>query len=738
MHSGRQGNFHRQAAPVGTILGWWIVPIVVLSAIWIPILRHYQFVTPAITDDIVAGGRPLPPDAVLEELSHFYYHPPLDLPSDGAVISAAEQVLAGRLDLPGLPPLMLRLPFEPEDLERVPPEWQLELPALRIPNLLLEAYERSARQEFLVAARESILAWASYERRAVLPNGLLWNDHAIAARSLVLSNFWRIYRRSPLYRDDTAKVVFEFAARSAQFLAHPAYFTFSTNHGVMQNLALWHLALSFPTLPKSAEYADLAMARLREQMPYYVSEEGVILEHSAWYQEFGLNLLSVAFRYMTFLDIPIDVQWREKYEKAKEYWALLRRPDRTLPTYGDTWIQPSRVGPPIVEVDERGMSSPLHLTERVKPQSVNNLFPVSGYFLRWEGLEHWPDPTELNQTVMAWSYFPGHGHKHADEMSVLLWANGETWLTNRGYRPGAEHWDGSNAPHLRLENDNSVRETEVKFSGWSDELALIDVERKGAGDYVVRRELVRVKPHVWLIFDQSSGSAKDVTTTSWITPDGISWQETEQSHVYVLKGRDPHVTMTVFFAGSSGTTFRRPPGAERFGTKGEGTKVGLITEQPADGSWALSVWVLNSPPHAKLHLVGGPIVSDRTGAENWAISLPAESGGVKISRDRSRLVVADLGNFPTSRSITLSPAENVDAHVKKIRTAYEHVAGKYPPRFRDLLLYRTRASAILVFFFIVQELEFMLAPRRWYARLRLLNCLCWLGGGVWLHFVYLA
>ena len=708
------------------------------STIWGSVILHYYFPNPIITGEIVANARLVPADEVLDELKHFYYHKPLDFQPAGAVIHAAEDILEGRLDQPGLPSLRLHMPFDPEDLETVPPEWQLEFAALGIPKVLIEAYEHSHRDEFLVAARDCILAWASFERHAWLPKGFLWNDHAIAARSLILSNFWRLYRHSHLYQDEVAKTVFEFAARSAQFLADRSHFTFATNHGVMQNLGLWHLALSFPTLPHSSEYAQLALMRLREQMPYYLSEEGVILEHSAGYQEFGLNLLSLAFRYMAHLDLPVDGQWREEYDKAKEYYALLRKPDRTLPIFGDTESQASPLGPPIIDLDEMGMSSRLHFAATWKPQNTHDLFPISGYFIRWEGLESWPRLSDLNQSVVAWSYFPGHGHKHADEMSVSLWANGETWLTNHGYWPGAEQWGGSNAPHLRLEDKKSMRKTELKFHGSSVDLALIDLERKGPGNFTVRREVIRVRPYFWLIFDQSSGAGSDVTTTSWITSDKISWNQTQRSNVFDLKGADPQTTMTVSFAGSSGTTFRTPLVSEKFESGKGGTKTGLITEQPANNSWALSAWSLNNPSRRKFKLVGNPVVSHLTSAENWAILLPLESGDLHISRDRDRLFVSGPRNSETFRSLTLHAAENVDAKVRAIRSAYENVARKYPPRFRDLLLYRTRASAILLFIFIVQELVFMVVPSRWHVRLRLLNSICWIGGGGWLHLVYLV
>ncbi|NJN71108.1 MAG: HDIG domain-containing protein [Nitrospira sp.] len=42
----------------------------------------------------------------------------------------------------------------------------------------------------------------------------------------------------------------------------PEYFTFRTNHGVMQNIALMHIGASFPSLPQGRRFAEIAHAGL--------------------------------------------------------------------------------------------------------------------------------------------------------------------------------------------------------------------------------------------------------------------------------------------------------------------------------------------------------------------------------------------------------------------------------------------------------------------------------------------
>lgn len=280
-----------------------------------------------------------------------------------------------------------------------------------------------------------------------------------------------------------AKDIFQLVARSGQLLAKPSHFTFATNHGVMQNLALWQICLAFPTLPNVEFYKQLALERMRDQMSFYINDEGVVLEHSAGYQKAGLEFIGMAFKHLTLMIVPIPEEWRVKYAKAKDFYAQLKRPDGSLPMFGDTGGASFR--PFVTKVDSNGKSEILNYSKNWIPKQSGSLYPVAGYCVWWDGLDGWPNEEALSQTVVAWSYFPGHAHKHADEMSVLLWATKHNWWTNIGYWPygpkgrsEAVSWAGSNAPHVVNEPNNSKRQTRLLGYGWSDSLAVTDLERK--------------------------------------------------------------------------------------------------------------------------------------------------------------------------------------------------------------------------------------------------------------------
>jgi len=298
-----------------------LVPAIVFVVIWFPLIAYYYVPNVSITESMTDEGRRVPADSVLDEMERFFESPAKDRDK---LIASAEMVLQGKVAVPGVPSTTIGFPFDTDDLDKNGSGWQLFFARLSIPYILLSAYETTGRNDFLMAAKDAILGFASYERSAWLPKGYLWNDHAIAERISVLAKFWKLYRNHPDYQPEVARDLFQLAARSAELLSSPEHFTFATNHGIMQNLALWQICLTFPTLPGLESYKQLAFDRMQDQMRFYINDEGVVLEHSAGYQKVGLRFMGMAFNYLILLDMPIPAAWKAKYQKAEEFAYVWR------------------------------------------------------------------------------------------------------------------------------------------------------------------------------------------------------------------------------------------------------------------------------------------------------------------------------------------------------------------------------------------------------------------------------
>jgi len=736
-----------KAAPFG-------VPALVVLLVWAPLVSRYHVRAATVTEDIVRQARQSPSDSVLLELNQYRL---LKLGPDRKELSWFAQQLrresaaiAGYPSVSlGYPPVRIGIPRDPRDLEKALPAWQ---PFFVVPRILLDAYDATGRDEFLVTARDMILAWGRHERRALLPTGFLWNDQAIAVRIGVLTEFWHVYRHHSSYQPAVAKAVLEQVDRSAKLLAREALFTFNTGHGVMQNLALLHVSVAFPMLPDAQHYRELGLTRLRDQMPFYVDPEGVVLEHSAEYQAWGVQSLAMACRYLSLLDVAIPEDWRTKLERAERVFAALRRPDGTLPTFGDTDGASDSLGPLVAVFDAQGRAETLrHPASWVPEQSVN-LYPVAGDAVWWEGLADWPKEKNLRQTVIQWSYFPGHAHKHADEMSVLMWASGQSWWTNVGYWPyetagrsETESWYGGNAPHLVGESATSSRSTKLLSFTWSDRIAAVDLERRGPGDYAARRQVVHIKPDEWLIVDHVSGDTTLKTTTTWTTSPDVSLEKGRIPGSYVLAARRPPIRLRTFVFGSPPPTIR---GLEGSLSPFAGWHVvngtprpapAIVIEQPARDSWSIVVWSLAGRQINSSHSLTDPQVLSWKDPDDWSVELGGESEVRQVTHEPRRITVRDARNS-VIESLELAPAPDVTDLVAQIDAAFAKAQRQYP-RFDDLLGRRTKVTLLLLVVFLGQELFFSFIRRRlndYYRSLRVFNLIGWVGVGCWLMFSFLT
>jgi hypothetical protein len=237
----------------GTLL-YMVGIALVFVVIWMPWFAHNHVPDFRLSPKVIDQGRRVPDDTLLKELSNndIGFRPQWTKTSQ--VVEAAEKLLGRRIELPGFPVGTFTYPFSAVAMASGPAMWQLLVHSLGLPSVLLEAYKSDGRVVFLRAAAEYLLAYDQFEGSGWSLGGYLWNDqwrrfvhndHAVAARVYVLAEFWQLYRHSSDYRPDVAEAVFRMATRCAYLLADPSRFTFATNHGVMQNLALCHLRLSF-------------------------------------------------------------------------------------------------------------------------------------------------------------------------------------------------------------------------------------------------------------------------------------------------------------------------------------------------------------------------------------------------------------------------------------------------------------------------------------------------------------
>ncbi|MBT8351103.1 MAG: heparinase II/III family protein, partial [Deltaproteobacteria bacterium] len=656
----------------------------------------------------------MPADKVFKEIEGLSLNAWLYKIEKNQVALTAEGILKGRFQILSYPEVKIAVPFSPKDLDRNIDgwtSWNLFYASFSILEILVQAYQITNDEQFIFFSGELIRQWHAYEKKTILPKGLLWNDHAISARAIALTHFWGSYRNSDIYDDTVAKAVWELQARYADILSRPSHFTYPSNHGVMQNLALLFIGVGFSKLQKVEQYIQIAVERLSDQLTYYINDEGVVLEHSPQYQKTGIEFMTMAFKCITLLNKPIPEGWKRKYQKAIDFYRLLRRPDNTLPMFGDTSKHKDYVGPLIL--DDEGS---INYKDEWKPKKPYDVFPIAGYGIWWEGLSDWPKPEDLSQTVVAWSFFPGHAHKHADEMSVILWAKNQVWWTNVGYWPygikgrsNAVSWEGSNAPHLVGESRSSIRNTVLKRYGFSQSLKAIDLERKGEDGYTVRRQIVQVDKNTWIIIDHASGKPADTSRVIWTPSFDLHVSPGGGPSEYILRSEKHKSILITYFLQSEDTKIKLVKGSYSpfAGWVTSNPVSSIIIDQPADNSWTASVWIIENNDQWQIQLDQKPIMKRWKSQEDWEMQISNLSGILNIYRKFDKLrTIKIINGSETFKTLSLRKSTVPDGEKNIIKIAYDHAGKKYP-RKRFYIDRHIRVSQIVLVLFILQEAFFI-------------------------------
>lgn len=684
-----------------------VAPLLLALAIWLPEHLHFDVEQTAPDPAVLAAAIAQPPDSVLEEVAAMDLAVPLGIPA-GQQIAAARDILAGHLALPDFLAVPLPLSGWPQDLAHGSPTLQLALASLGVENLLLDVYESTGEQAFYQAARHRILAFAAWESTQRYPVAFLWNDHAVASRVAVLVRLWRHLRKDAETSDADRAAFLALLDRSGQLLAKDSQFTVRTNHGVMQNIGLLQIGAAFPDLPRVAQWRQTAVERLQLQLGFYVSEEGVVLEHSAEYHVLGTHLLHHAVRLCRLNAISPLPDLLKAAQGGDAFIRQLRRPDGSLPLLGNTAAIPharnipeTADGKPAVVASGQPLAAPT-------PGST--LAPLAGYAVWWSG------DSEPSQTVVAWAKHDRHGHKHADEPSVHFWSRGYDWLTATGYWPygargfaEANGWPGANAPHALGEAAKAERKIHFLGSGEADGLRVLDIENARATGLRIRRQILQLAPESLLVLDIAEGGS-DPVETLWTIDPRLTLQRSDEGHF----SSDPataDLALRITLATPAGV-----PSADILrGSWQPFAGWVVVGRQPAPAS---TLRVQQAGDHS---VVGALFDVTREGAaktlrfaghtdpEHWRLHL--DDAGAAVWRDGDRFTVTDGDK---SRTVRIAPPPDLSVGQAALRDAMGTAIRKYP-QWRELGAYQRKVYLAIALVWVVSEgLCLLLArgPRR--------------------------
>jgi hypothetical protein len=724
------------------IAGFAVAPLLVLLLVWLPVWRHYWVPDAEFAPSLIAKLRRDPVDSRMLELERQAQDLRATI-ADAEVVRQAIAIREGRIELPTGEVRQVTLPFDARDFDAGTPGGTLSMASLIVPDTLLRAYEITGDEAYFVQARQALVGFAEFERGLLTDIGNVRNDHAIVARMGVLIHFWRLYRKRTDFDEVVARQTLQQAARCAAFLGRASHFTAATNHGVMQNIGLLQAAAAFPDFPGVESWKEIASTRLRRQMAFYVSEEGVVLENAPGYHRFGTALIGMVLKLLEWNGLPDIDGLATKYARAVQFLDRLRRPDGSIPRIGDTsgLATSPGVGP---TYGKPGQARDLSL---LLPDSTR-VYPVSGYAITERSLAgHDGKASDISHATAYWSYFPGHGHEVASEGSFLLWAAGTDWLTNTGYwtyglpgREDATGWRGSNAPHLRDEAATSVRVAALLAFGADGQSHLLDLARSSQGGSRLRRQFLQIDEKTWFVLDSISTPQAVTVDRLWTFSPALV---VEAGAGEVLTARDA-VTgreLQVNFVGQKPPLVRtlraslHPFGGWVVNGPQPTPASSYEVSQQAGSLWVGALFTLLA---ADRELEPGPIM-DYSAEDDWSLTINrGETSAVRVRRTKGNLMIE--GGSTSRRNIVLAspPAESL-AERDKIQAALASTLHQFR-RFHPYLFYRERLSYVLVLAALIS-----IAVSCWSGsarRLRTpafaLGLLLWAAAGAWIQWVYLA
>ncbi len=710
-----------------------LLPMVIVLSVWWPLFSKYAVWGVEVSAPELERLRTEPSDAMLAEIGNQSLAVSLGLDDPVLIRGAAEAILLGNvLQLPNHPNVQLGTPFTLDDLSRAGDTLGLHLASLADVHILLDAYALTNREDALKAAVARYIDFVEAERKAWMPVGFLWNDHAIAARISLSARLWAMTRHHPQYGARLGKPLATHVARSIRMLARPAQYTFTTNHGVMQNVALLQAAAAFPGLAEARVLGELGRDRLNAQLGHYLSSEGMVLEHSAGYHKHGVELLTIAIRASELAGIPAP-EWRPKAIRARNVLEAFRRPDGSLPRIGDT----------------HGSSDPVidHIALPVQaPGSGLMSLPFSGYAL-WRSSAATPCGSEGTHLAFGASYFHGHGHKLADEGSLSLWSGGQVWIDNTGYWPlgypgrsDVDGWRGGNAPHVVAEELDRGRVPTLTHAVDDGRLQFLAFEREGPKSPRVSRQVVGLDGLAWLVVDTARDAGLDRQRESLWT-------------------FDPSLLVNTLNTGDVGFEIS-PRGMKCVldfrvaDTPSRPTTRTIVGDKSPFGGWMMKDGAPSSTTAIEVRSASDTAVLL---AFRSQVEQPARIREFTIESDRDWRAMLELpGNREVAvtvkgdqlifraaehdRKIVLERIPASNAQRAETVQSLHRLAEQYPPR-RDYYRWRLAATKLLILAGLATTICLAAINWRWPSVARRVSYLAigfWLAGALWIHLVYFA
>ena len=294
--------------------------------------------------------------------------------------------------------------------------WWWQLQAFPFLNWYVNSYDLQTDEEklfFYQACVTSIGNWKEKISRCSSP--LAWHDHATAFRVRNVVN-WLVFCFLNLPDVNPNKESTEISAlvlEHLDWLNQEGNFSKHTNHGFDQAMISLTISLMFD-IPVLENYKKKSKDRLKDELEYAFSDEGVHKENSPSYQKFMLERL----RQLTVFSIFGEMEFSDLVERylknAARFLEVITLPNGALPLVGDT------------KVEEGASLVGLNQNEGSKRVEVYD-YSLSGYVVI-----RGKDGSGKEFYILLKNCHDSNYHRHDDDMMLFLYYDGKTVFGDGG------------------------------------------------------------------------------------------------------------------------------------------------------------------------------------------------------------------------------------------------------------------------------------------------------------------
>ena len=316
--------------------------------------------------------------------------------------------------------------------------WQFRFHSWKFTNCLLDGYTAFKDPWYLQRVKWLVSDWWIDNFKEEFPSKeFSWYDHTIPERLHHMLKIFEFLRKNNALDANFTKIVLRSIYWHARILAEekPLYIK-SHNHGLDQSMKLFETSQILPEFSLAPEWEKIAKKRLKNEINFALTSEGVHKENSPGYHTWISTYCAQINNFSKYYTgKPITTTDSEiLQEGGLKFITAITRPDGTLPQLGDT--SPHRKLQINYPLQKELSWYPYYQYVTTKGKTgerateTTTIFKKSGYFIY---RDKWDNPGEDTAMHLIMKCgFLAKGHRHNDDGNILLYGLGEDWLIDAG------------------------------------------------------------------------------------------------------------------------------------------------------------------------------------------------------------------------------------------------------------------------------------------------------------------